>query len=245
MGKENRFALKSLGFLPPFLSQISPRSTIHMSHLPYTKPPRLNLYLTRDPWLAGTVTGAKITAARLTGGSRALVGWSVTSGRSRRSRRCVGRRRRWSELLWPRAQAVEVGGGTCSGQTMAVGFNQSARGAPLGDVEAMRARNREMVQWFTGSTCSGGVTNSGEHDLTAPMGLVLGSSLGKLHGLSGKLSEGSDRAEVSGIGLVTVVALGRLWRVTGRSPEQRASSGKPGAVWRGDREGGRAWGWAL
>jgi hypothetical protein len=30
--KKNRFALKSLGFVPPFLSQISPRSTIHMSH---------------------------------------------------------------------------------------------------------------------------------------------------------------------------------------------------------------------
>jgi hypothetical protein len=85
------------------------------------------------------------------------VGWSVTSGRSRRSRRCAGRRRRWLELLWPRAQAAEVGGGTCSSQTTVVGFNQGARGAPLGDVEAMRARNREMVQWATRSTCSGGL----------------------------------------------------------------------------------------
>jgi hypothetical protein len=64
-----------------------------------------------------------------------------TSGRSRRSRRCAGRLRRWLELLWPRAQAAEVVGGTCSGQTTAVGFNQGARGAPLGDVEAMSARN--------------------------------------------------------------------------------------------------------
>jgi hypothetical protein len=112
----------------------------------------------------------------------------VTSGRSRRSCWCAGRRRRWPELLWPRAQAAEVVGGTCSGQTKAVGFNQSARGAPLGDVEAMCARNREMVQWITRSTCSGGVTNSGERDLTAPVGLVLGSSLGKLHGLPRKLS---------------------------------------------------------
>jgi hypothetical protein len=134
----------------------------------------------------------------------------VTSGRSRRSRRCAGRRRRWPELLWPRAQATEVVSGTCSGQTTAVGFNQSARGAPLGDVEAMRARNREMVQWITRSTCSGGVTNSDERDLTAPVGLVLNSSLGKLHGLPRKLFEGSDRAEVGGIGLVTVVALGWL-----------------------------------
>jgi hypothetical protein len=46
-----------------------------------------------------------------------------------------GRRRGWLELLWPRAQAAEVVGGSCSGQTTAVGFNQSARGAPRGDVE--------------------------------------------------------------------------------------------------------------
>jgi hypothetical protein len=41
----------------------------------------------------------------------------------------------------PRAQAVEVVGGSCSGQTTAVGFNYTARGAPRGDVEAMRAKN--------------------------------------------------------------------------------------------------------
>jgi hypothetical protein len=57
-----------------------------------------------------------------------------------------------------------------------------------------------MVQWVTRSTRFGGVTNSGEHDCTISVGLVLGSSSGKLHGLLGKLSEGSDRAEVSGKG---------------------------------------------
>jgi hypothetical protein len=123
---------------------------------------------------------------------------------------CVGRRRRWLELLWPRAQAAEVVGGTCSGQTAVVGFNQSARGAPLGDVEAMCARNREMVEWITRFTCSGGFTNSGERDRTVPVGLVLGSSLGKLHGLSRKLSTGSDRAEVGRNGLAMACALGRL-----------------------------------
>jgi hypothetical protein len=97
-----------------------------------------------------------------------------------------------------------------------------------------------MVQWFTRSTCSGGVTNSGERERTVPAGLVLGSSLGRLHGPSRKLSEGSDRAEVSGIGLVTVVALGQLWRVAGRSPELRAGSGRLGTVRRGRQEGGRA-----
>jgi hypothetical protein len=87
-----------------------------------------------------------------------------------------------------------------------------------------------MVQWFTRSMRSGGVTNSGERDLTAPVGLVLGSSLGKLHGLSRKLSEGSDRAEVGGNGLSTAGALGWLWWVVGRSSVLRASSRKLGAV---------------
>jgi hypothetical protein len=56
------------------------------------------------------------------------------------------------------------------------------------------------VQRVTRSTCSGGFTNSGERDYTIPVGLVLSSSLGKLHGLLGKLSEDSDRAEVDGKG---------------------------------------------
>jgi hypothetical protein len=42
--------------------------------------------------------------------------------------------------------------------------------------------------------------NSGERDYTVLVGLVLGSSSGKLHGLLGKLSEGLDRAEVGGKG---------------------------------------------
>jgi hypothetical protein len=57
-----------------------------------------------------------------------------------------------------------------------------------------------MVQRVTRSTCSGGFTNSGERDYTISVGLVLGSSSGKLHSLLGKLSEGSDRAEVGGKG---------------------------------------------
>jgi hypothetical protein len=215
MGKEKQICAEVPGFSSPF--SLTNQPSVYYSHESLTLriTPGLILYLTHDPCLARIVTGAKITAARLTGGSIAPVGWSVTSGRSRRSRRCAGRRWRWPELLWPRAQATEVVSGTCSGQTTAVGFNQSAREAPLGDVEAMRARNREMVQWITRSTCSGGVTNSGERDLTALVGLVLGSSLGKLHGLKRKLFEGSDRAEVGGIGLVMVVALGWLWRSRG------------------------------
>jgi hypothetical protein len=57
--------------------------------------------------------------------------------------------------------------------------------------------------------------------------------LGQASRPPGKLSEGSDRAEVGGIGLVTVVALGRLWRVAGKSSKMQASSGKLGAVRRG------------
>jgi hypothetical protein len=57
------------------------------------------------------------------------------------------------------------------------------------------------VQRVTWSTCSGGVPNSGKHDCTIPVGLVLGSSSGKLHSLSMKLSEGSDRAEEGGKGV--------------------------------------------
>jgi hypothetical protein len=90
-----------------------------------------------------------------------------------------------------------------------------------------------MVQWFTRFTCSGGFTNSGERDCTVPVGVVLGSSSGKIHDLLKKLSEGSDRAEVGGGGLITVGVLGRLWWVVGRSPELRASSGKLGGVRRG------------
>jgi hypothetical protein len=57
-----------------------------------------------------------------------------------------------------------------------------------------------MVLRVTRSTRSSGVTNSGERERTVPMGLVLGSSSGKLHGLSRKLSEALDRAEVGGKG---------------------------------------------
>jgi hypothetical protein len=57
-----------------------------------------------------------------------------------------------------------------------------------------------MVEGVTWSTCFGGFTNSSERDYTIPVGLVLGSSSGKLHGLLGELSEGSDRVAVGGTG---------------------------------------------
>jgi hypothetical protein len=82
MEKKYRFALKFLGFLPLF-SHKTALGLLFAWVTDLAQNPGLNLNLTRDPWLAETVTVAKITAARLTGGSRAPVGWLVTSGRSR------------------------------------------------------------------------------------------------------------------------------------------------------------------
>jgi hypothetical protein len=73
-----------------------------------------------------------------------------------------------------------------------------ARGASRGDVEAMRAVNRKMVQRLTRSTCVGWVPNSGEHDCAFPVARVHGSSSGKLHDHPGDLSTGLDRAEEGG-----------------------------------------------
>jgi hypothetical protein len=90
-----------------------------------------------------------------------------------------------------------------------------------------------MVQRVTRSTRSGGVTNSGERERTVPVGLVLGSSSGKLHGLSRKLFEGRMERRWAGKGWSMAGALGRLWRVAGRSPELLASLGELGGVRRG------------
>jgi hypothetical protein len=73
-----------------------------------------------------------------------------------------------------------------------------ARGASRGDVEAMRAVNRKMVQRLTRPTCAGGVPNSDEHDCAFPVVRVRDSSSSKLHGLLGDLSRGLDRAEEGG-----------------------------------------------
>jgi hypothetical protein len=58
-----------------------------------------------------------------------------------------------------------------------------------------------MVPRLTRSTCAGGILISGEHDCAVPVARVLGSSSCKLHGLPGKLSEGSDRTEEGGKGV--------------------------------------------
>jgi hypothetical protein len=57
--------------------------------------------------------------ARLTDGEIAPTNWSVTWGRSRRSRRCAGCWRGWPELVGPRAQAGKLVDGEDSGLTTA------------------------------------------------------------------------------------------------------------------------------
>jgi hypothetical protein len=100
------------------------------------------------------------------------------------------------------------------------------------------------VQRITRSTCSGGVPNSSEHDCAIPVGLVLGSSLGKLHGLLMKLSEGLDQAEEGRKGVghggcpqaalaereEVTEAVGLLWRVR-RGAEE--ATGKMAGHWGG------------
>jgi hypothetical protein len=90
-----------------------------------------------------------------------------------------------------------------------------------------------MVQRVTQSTCSGRFTNSGERDYTIPVGLVLDSSSGKLHGLSGKLSEGLDRAEVGRKG---VGHGGFPWSALAERGEVAGATGELRRVRRGTEE---------
>ena len=97
----------------------------------------------------------------------------------------------------------------------------------------MRATNLEMVQRLTRSTCSGGVPNSSEHDCALPVARVLGSSSRKLHGISGKLSEGLDRAEEGGKGAGHG---GCPWAALAERGEVAGAAGELGRVRRGAGE---------
>ena len=70
-----------------------------------------------------------------------------------------------------------------------------------------------MAHLVVRSMRGGGRPKSSEGDLTVPVGQGLGSSLGRLQGLSGKLSKGSG--EVGGLRewLDTAAVVGRWWRV--------------------------------
>jgi hypothetical protein len=97
----------------------------------------------------------------------------------------------------------------------------------------MRALNWKMVRRLTRSTCSGGVSNSGEHGCAIPVAGVLCSSLGKLHDLLVELSKGLDRAEEGGKG----VGHGGCPRaaLAGRG-EVAGAMGELWGVWRGTED---------
>jgi hypothetical protein len=153
--------------------------------------------------------------------------------RSRGSRQWSAHRLWWSELFRPRAQTGELVGGEKLGLNTAVELDPLSRGAPRKVSEVVGARNLGMAHLEVRSTCDSGRLNSGEDDLTVPAGQGLGSSLERLHGLSGKLSKGSG--EVGGLRewLAMMASLRRRRWVAERSLEPRAISGRLGAVRRG------------
>jgi hypothetical protein len=113
-----------------------------------------------------------------------------------------------------------------------------------------------MAQRLTRSTCAGGVLNSGEHDCAFPVAGVLGSSLGKLHGLPRKLPRGLDRAEEGGEwfghGGCPRAALAGRGEVAGAMGELRGvgrgtgdATGKKAGHWAGFIAVARAWSWAA
>jgi hypothetical protein len=93
--------------------------------------------------------------------------------------------------------------------------------------------NWKMVRRLTLSTCSGGVSNSGEHSCAIPVAGVLCSSSGKLHGLLVELSKGLDREEEGGKG----VGHGGCPRaaLAGRG-EVAGAMGELWGVWRGTED---------
>jgi hypothetical protein len=69
---------------------------------------------------------------------------------------------------WPRAQAIGLVGGACSGLLTAVELNQSARGASREVSGAVGARNLEMAHRGVQSTRGGGRLESGDGDSVPP-----------------------------------------------------------------------------
>jgi hypothetical protein len=91
---------------------------------------------------------------------------------------------------WPCAQAVGLAGGAWSGLLTAVESNQNARGASCEVRDAVGARNWRMAHRVTLSTRGGGRPKSGDVALASPVRQCFGSSLEKLHSLSGNPSRG-------------------------------------------------------
>jgi hypothetical protein len=91
---------------------------------------------------------------------------------------------------WPRAQAVGLTGVVWSSLLTTLESNQSARGASREVRDDVGARNWRMAHRVTRSTRGAGWLKSDEVALASPVRQCLGSSLGKLHRLSGKPSRG-------------------------------------------------------
>jgi Ser/Thr protein kinase RdoA (MazF antagonist) len=121
----------------------------------------------------------------------------------------LARRLWWPELFWPRALAGELVGGEKLSLNTALQFDPVSRGASQKVSEVVGARSLGMSHLVVRSTCGGGRPKSSEADLTVPVGQGLGSSLGKLHDLSRKLSKGSG--EVGGL---------QEWLATAVMPER-------------------------
>jgi hypothetical protein len=69
---------------------------------------------------------------------------------------------------WPRAQAVGLVGGACSGLLTVVELNQSARGTSWEVRDVVAARNLGMAHHVVWSTCGGGRLESGDGDPVPP-----------------------------------------------------------------------------
>jgi hypothetical protein len=68
----------------------------------------------------------------------------------------------------PRAQAVGLVGGVCSGLLTAVQFNPSARGSSRGAKESTHARNRRKTHCGARSMFAGDRAKSGDADPVSP-----------------------------------------------------------------------------
>jgi hypothetical protein len=80
------------------------------------------------------------------------------------SRRGTTRRRWWPESVGPRAQAVGLVGGVCSGLLTEVGFNPRAQGASRSAKVSTRARIRRKTHRGARSMYSSDLVKSDDAD---------------------------------------------------------------------------------
>jgi hypothetical protein len=215
--------------------QTSPWATIQMCRWQFRKPPGVPLNLTRGPSPKLTVPAAEERAEGLTGGETAPVRWPRVQWRSWGSRRCAGRRRGWSELAGPCAQAGELIGCEESGLSRAQLTNQMGQRASPGIKEGVCVRNWTTAHRIARSTCTGGRPKSGEDDLGSPVKLCRVREPGKLHKLLAKLTERLARLGSDQSGLATVVearvAMAGGRELTEAKEGRMADEGEHGVRW--------------